>query len=394
MDAQATEGLLRFFRSMQDPRADNARHPLSDILTIAILAVLCGSDSWEAVELWGRGNAEWLGGFLELPHGIPSHDTFDRVFGLLDPLGFETCFTDWTRTLVENSEGLFVAVDGKTLRRSFRHAWSKTPVHLVSAFVSKNQLVLGQLATDSKSNEITAIPRLLAMLELAGATVTIDAMGCQKEIARQIVVGQQAHYILAVKENQPALCEKVKGLLDEAILEGFKGMAHGCFEQSEEGHGRTERRRVWVSNDGEIVVKGLGTELMDQWPGLASVAVVESTRQDLSDLSGKVSVAERRYFISSHDHADAQVFAQAIRQHWGVENQLHWRLDVSMNEDQCRLRVRHGAENFSRLRRIALNKLRRWEIKKPNGKIRKTSLRLKQKACGWSRKFLIEALLA
>jgi predicted transposase YbfD/YdcC len=393
MDAQATKGLLRFFQSLQDPRADNARHPLSDILTIAILAVLCGSDSWESVELWGRGNAEWLGELLDLPHGIPSHDTFDRVFGLLNPLGFERCFTDWTSTLVASSKGLFVSVDGKTLRRSFKRAWSKSPVHLVSAFVSKNQLVLGQLATDCKSNEITAIPKLLAMLELAGATVTIDAMGCQREIARQIVVEQKAHYILAVKENQPTLYEKVKGLMDEAILENFKGITHGCFEQGEEGHGRIEKRRVWVSNDDEIVRKGLGEELLGQWPGLASVAVVESTRQDLSDLSGKASV-ERRYFISSHDHADAELFAQAIRGHWGIENQLHWRLDVSMNEDQCRLRVRHGAENFSRLRRIALNKLRRWEIRKENGKVRKTSLRLKQKACGWSRKFLLEALLA
>lgn len=391
MDAQATRGLLRFFRSMQDPRADNARHPFSDILTIAILAVLCGSDSWEAVEVWGCGNAEWLGNWLDLPHGIPSHDTFDRVFGMLDPLGFEKCFTDWTRTLIQNSGGLFVAVDGKTLRRSFKHAWSRTPVHLVSAFVSKNQLVLGQLATDSKSNEITAIPKLLAMLELAGATVTIDAMGCQRQIAQQIV-GQRADYLLAVKENQPTLYEKVKGLLDEAILEGFKGLAHGCFEQNDNGHGRIEKRRVWVSND-EDIIKGLGQELLNQWPDLASLVVVESTRQDLSDLSGKVSV-ERRYFISSHDHTDARMFAQAIRQHWGVENQLHWRLDVSMNEDQCRLRIRHGAENFSRLRRIAMNKLRRWQIRKENGTVRKTSLRLKQKACGWSRKFLIEALLA
>ena len=391
MDAQATDGLLRFFRNMQDPRADNARHPLGDILTIAILAVLCGSDSWEAVEVWGCGNAGWLGEFLDLPHGIPSHDTFDRVFGMLDPMSFETCFMAWTRTLIENGGGLFVAVDGKTLRRSFKHAWSRTPVHLVSAFVSKNQLVLGQLATDSKSNEITAIPRLLAMLELSGATVTIDAMGCQRQIAQQIV-GQGAHYILAAKENQPTLYEKVKGLLDEAVLDGFGGLAHGSFEQSDNGHGRVEKRRIWVSNDHGIV-KGLGQELLSQWPELASMAVVESTRQDLSDLSGKTSI-ERRYFISSHDHSDAKVFAQAIRQHWGIENQLHWRLDVSMNEDQCRLRTRHGAENFSRLRRIALNKLRRWEIRKANDKVRKTSLRLKQKACGWSRKFLIEALLA
>jgi len=389
MDAQATDGLLRFFRSMQDPRAANARHSFSDILTITILALLCGSDSWEAVETWGCGNAQWLEEFLDLPHGIPSHDTFDRVFGMLDPLAFEACFTNWTKTLIENSRGLFVAVDGKTLRRSFKRAWSKTPVHLVSAFVSSNQLVLGQLATDARSNEITAIPRLLAMLELTGATVTIDAMGCQKQIAQQIKE-QKAHYILAVKDNQPTLHEKVGGLLDEAILDGFKDVAHGYFEKTEQGHGRIEKRRVWVSTD---LVKSLGAELLSQWPGLASVAVVESTRQDLGDPSGKISV-ERRYFISSHDKADADLFARAIREHWGIENQLHWRLDVSMNEDQCRLRKGSGAENFSRLRRIALNKLKRWEMKKANGKVRKLSLRLKQKACGWSRKFLIEALLA
>jgi predicted transposase YbfD/YdcC len=172
--------------------------------------------------------------------------------------------------------------------------------------------------------------------------------------------------------------------------DGFKGLAHDCFEQSGGGHGRVEKRQVWVS---KTIVKWLGEELLNQWPGLASVAVVESTRQDLGDPSGKVSV-ERRYFISSHESIDARLFAQAIRQHWGIENQLHWRLDVSMNEDQCRLRVKHGAENFSRLRRIAMNKLKRWEMKKANGKVKKLSLRLKQKACGWSHKFLIEALLA
>jgi hypothetical protein len=218
MDEQATEGLLRFFRSIQDPRAANASHEFSDILSIAILAVLCGSESWAAVEAWGWGNHPWLASFLELPHGIPSHDTFDRVFGLLDPLAFEKCFTEWTSRLVHNSQGLFIAVDGKTLRRSFKRSWSKTPVHLVSAFVSKNQLVLGQVATDCKSNEITAIPKLLAMLHLAGSTVTIDAMGCQREIAAQIV-RQEGHYLLAVKENQPTLYATVKALMDEAILD-------------------------------------------------------------------------------------------------------------------------------------------------------------------------------
>lgn len=390
MDAQATEEVLRFFRGIDDPRAANARHPLADVLSIAILAVLCGSEGWAAVETWGWGNLEWLQTFLELPHGIPSHDTFDRVFALMDPLAFERAFNTFTEALVNNAGGVFVAVDGKTLRRSWKKAWSKTPVHLVSAFLTQNQVVLGQLATDRKSNEITAIPRLLAMMVLAGRTVTIDAMGCQREIARQIIA-QQGHYILAVKENQPALHEKVKGLLDEAILENFKGMSHGFFQQTQEtnNHGRVETRRVWVTDE----VHWLGQEILEQWPGLASVIVVESVRQDLGDVSGKVST-ERRYFICSHGGTDAEFVARGIRGHWGIENGLHWRLDVGMNEDQCRLRVGHGAENFSRLRRIAMNKLNRWQIKKPNGKTLKVGLRIKQQACGWSREFLLQALLA
>lgn len=393
MDASATEGLLRFFRTLQDPRASNSRHTLEDILSVAILGVLCGAEGWAAVEAWGRGNLDWLATFLELPSGIPSHDTFDRVFGLLDPLAFEKCFTDWTAVLVKNTGGQFIAVDGKTLRRSWKHAWSKTPVHLVSAFASKNQVVLGQISTDAKSNEITAIPKLLAMLSLSGATVTIDAMGCQREIARQIIE-QKGHYVLALKENQPALHAKVRTMMDDLILDHTRGITQtrlGFFEQRDEtnNHGRVETRRVWVSDE----VKWLGADLLALWPGLTSVVVVESTRQDLGDTSGKISI-ERRYFISSHGGIDARLLGEAVRSHWGVENSLHWCLDVSMREDECRLRVNHGAENFSRLRRIALNKLKRWEIMKPNGKILKAGIRLKQQSCGWSRKFLLEALLA
>ena len=287
----------------------------------------------------------------------------------------------------------FIAVDGKTLRRSWKHAWSKTPVHLVSAFASKNQVVLGQISTDAKSNEITAIPKLLAMLSLSGATVTIDAMGCQREIARQIIE-QKGHYVLALKENQPALHAKVRTMMDDLILDHTRGITQtrlGFFEQRDEtnNHGRVETRRVWVSDE----VKWLGADLLALWPGLTSVVVVESTRQDLGDTSGKISI-ERRYFISSHSGIDARLLGEAVRSHWGVENSLHWCLDVSMREDECRLRVNHGAENFSRLRRIALNKLKRWEIMKPNGKILKAGIRLKQQSCGWSRKFLLEALLA
>jgi predicted transposase YbfD/YdcC len=388
MDAQATDGLLRFFRMIPDSRAANARHLMSDILSLAVLAVLCGCESWTAVEAWGQGNLDWLLTFMDLPHGIPSHDTLDRVFALLDPLEFEKCFNQWVAALSQNSQGLFVAVDGKTLRHSWKHAWSKTPVHLVSAFVSKNQLVLGQIATESKSNEITAIPKLLAMLDLAKLTVTIDAMGCQREIAAQII-GQKGHYILAVKENQPTLHARVKALLDEAMLDGFAGMNHGYDEQTDDGHGRIETRKVWATDQVEL----LGEDLLSLWPGLASVAVVESTRQDLADITGKVTT-ERRYYISSHAGVNAKRMAQGIRLHWGVENGLHWCLDMAMREDECRLRMKHGAENFSRLRRIALNKLKRWQPTKHNGKPLKIGIRIKQQSCGWSRKFLLEALLA
>lgn len=390
MDAQATQ-LLRFFRGLPDPRAANRSHWLADVLAIAIMAVLCGCEGWAAVEAWGLLNADWLKTFLDLPHGVPSHDTFDRVFGLLDPLAFETCFTNWTAALVKNAKGLFVAVDGKTLRRSWKRAWSKTPVHLVSAFCMKNQLVLGQLATDSKSNEITAIPKLLAMLNIAGCTVTIDAMGCQREIAAQILK-QEGHYLLAVKENQPTLCAKVKALLDEGVLEGFATMRHGCFESRDQGHGRIETRRVWVSDE----VNWLGEELLGLWPGLRSIVVVESLRQDLGDLAGTLST-ERRYYICSHGRADdplARFLAEGIRGHWGVENGLHWCLDVSLREDQSRIRIANGAENFSRLRRIALNKLKRCDLKNARGKSLKAGIRLKQQCCGWSREFLLQAMLA
>ena len=387
MDARATAGLLRFFRGLQDDRAANVSHSLANVMSIAIMAVLCGMEGWAGVEAWGLANIQWLQEFLDLRHGIPSHDTFDRIFRGLDPLEFEKCFQQWSQGLVHNSGGMFVAVDGKTLRRSWRRAWSKTPVHLVSAFAAQNHLILGQLATDCKSNEITAIPKLLAMLELAGCTVSIDAMGCQHDIVA-VIRAQHAHYILAVKDNQPTLHEKVRRLLDEAIPDGFAGMEHGFWEEHDQGHGRLVTRRVWVSTE----VRWLGKELLEAWPSLGSVIVVESRRQDLGDLEGKVSY-ERRYYISDHGHTDAKFFAAGIRNHWGVES-MHWSLDVSMNEDQSRLRADHGAENFSRLRRISINKLKRWQPIKPNGKPLKVGVRIKQQMCGWNPNCLQEALLA
>jgi predicted transposase YbfD/YdcC len=261
MDAQAPVGMLRFFQAVPDPRRYNKSHPLSSMMAIAIMAVLCGMKGWTGVEAWGLTNYGWLKDVLDLPHGIPSHDTFARLFQVLDPVAFEACFQLWTRQLAEDSNGQFIAVDGKTICQSYEHAWSKTPVHLVSAFVSENHLILGQLATHEKSNEITVIPELLAMLVLTDRTVTIDAMGCQRNIAATIVA-QDGHYILAVKENQPALCTKVTRLMDEMILEHPREGEVDYCEEIEDHHGRREERRVWASTD----VQYLGEEILNLWP--------------------------------------------------------------------------------------------------------------------------------
>jgi predicted transposase YbfD/YdcC len=383
MDAQATAVFFGFFADLPDPRRHNVRHLFSDILTIAILAVMSRADDWSEIVLYARSRETWLATFLSLPNGIPCEDTFRRVFARINPDAFEQCFIRWTTALAEAAgeapEGRLIPIDGKTLCHSFLHAWNKQGLHLVSAWCQHNQIVLGQLAVEAKSNEITAIPKLLAMLNIRKAVVTIDAMGCQREIAGQIK-SQGGDYVLAVKDNQPTLHEKVRKLLDEAVLDGFAGMSHGYDEQSNQGHGRIETRKVWVTDE----VKWLGPELLALWPGLSSVARVESTRQDLGDMSGKISV-ERRYYIASLKGTDAGKMAGAIRGHWSVENKLHWRLDMAFREDDSRLRKDHSAENFSRLRRIAMNQLR----KRPDKKI---SLKGQRFLCSLDPDYLLKRL--
>jgi predicted transposase YbfD/YdcC len=348
MDAKATEVFLRFFTDLKDPRRHNVRHVFTDILTITILAVICNADDWTEVVTYGTANLAWLKTFLALPRGIPCQDTFRRVFSRINPAAFEVCFINWTAGLAKASQGRLIAIDGKALRRSFAHSWEMQMMHLVSAWCVQNQLVLGQLATDAKSNEITAIPKLLDLLNLKGAIVTIDAMGCQREIAKKIV-GGGADYVLAVKENQKNLHTKVKNLLDEGMLDSFKDMSHDYFEQTNGGHGRIETRQVWVTDE----VCWLGKELLEEWESLSSIAVVQSTRA----IGGKVST-ERHYVISSLKGCNATLMAGAIRGHWGIENKLHWRLDMTFREDESRLNRGHGAENFSRVRRIVVNKLK------------------------------------
>ncbi len=303
MDGQATKGILRHFQSLPDPRAHNVIHQLHDILVIALCAVICGAQGWAEVQEFGKSKQGWFKTFLDLPHGVPSHDTFGRVFANLQPEPFERCFMAWTASLPLVSGGRLIAIDGKSIRRSFAHAWDKSGMtHLVSAFVDANHVVFSQLAVRDKSNEIEAIPRLLALLDLGDATVTIDAAGCQTEVARQIVEAE-GNYVLAVKENQNTLHRKIKTLLDAAILESFEGMRHDTFASTDAGHGRIETRTTWVSDE----VHWLGADLTSRWRGLASIAAVECRR---TVTGGTTSSLERRYFISSIKEPSARAIGR------------------------------------------------------------------------------------
>jgi predicted transposase YbfD/YdcC len=375
MDALANGDFLRFFGELDDPRAENRRYLLCDIIALAVAAVMCGCEGWREIAEWTEDAFEFLRPLLVRPErGCPGEDTFRRVLSRVSPEGFERCFVAWTGALSQSRAPGQIAIDGKALRQSFQHAWDRSPIHLVSAFATDNQLILGQLKVDSKANEIVAIPRLLELLKLRRATVTIDAIGCQRQIAAQIRKGQ-GHYLLAVKENQSALHQQVKGLMDEQILEQPEGM----FTQTEGDHGRIETRRVWVS-DAVKWVKG-----REQWPDLRQLVAVECLRE----VGEKVS-CERRYFIASHRKLDPERAGAYVRGHWGIENRVHWVLDVTFNEDASRIRKDDGAENFSRLRRAVLNKLRAFQD--PSG--RKLSVRLKRKKCSWRFDYFLKVLMA
>lgn len=381
MDGSATGDSTYFynvFADLPDPRTGpNAICKLHDLIVLVICAILCGADSWVEVEEWSAARFEFYKMFLDLPGGVPSHDTFGRVFSRLDPDAFERCFIAWTSGLSQG--GKLVAIDGKSLRRSFEHAWDKGGMtHIVSAFASANRMVLAQTACLGKGHEIEAIVKLLGLIDLKGAVVTIDAIGCQKQTAR-IITEKQADYVLAVKENQKTLHTQVKGFLDELILEDFAGVGHGFVETKDDNHGRIETRKVWVTDQVQWVA------CRGDWAGLSSVAVVESTRQDLGDISGKITT-ERRYFISSLKGCDAQQMATAIRGHWASENSLHWVLDMTFREDERRIRKNHGAENFSRPCRIATNQLRKETSKKGR------SMRVKRKLSAWSDNYMLKVL--
>ena len=343
MEAGKLMDMVEVFEGLEDWRnAQQTRHRLSELLTIAVCAVLSGADDFEDISQWGRMKLSWLRGFLSLDYGIASPDTFERVFAALDPKGFERAFREWVAGVIPAlRQGQVIAIDGKTSRRTTSKA-AAAPLHMVSAFAAEVGLVLGQVATDQKSNEITAIPQLLRTLDVAGCIVTIDAMGTQTAIASEIRE-RGADYVLCVKDNHPKLLDSI--LLAQAGVGGAL-QAVSTWESRNRGHGRDEWRRCWAFEARNQLYKG------EQWRDLKSFAVVERTRT-----VGEKTSVERRYYIGSIA-PDAEKFMHAVRSHWEVENRLHWCLDVQFGDDYARARAGHVAHNLALVRHIALNLIR------------------------------------
>ena len=343
--------VTRPFTRLRDPRRRHGkRHLLIDIIVIALCAAIAGANDWQQIVTFAQQRHDWLKSFLALPNGIPSHDTFERVFDRLDPQAFLGCFQRWVETLTEALGLKQVAIDGKTMRHSGRAATQVKPLHIVSAWATEQHLTLGQVAVDEKSNEITAIPQLLALLDVHGALVTIDAMGCQKAIAKQVVAAG-GDYVLAVKDNQPTLLADIRDTIAEVLDHGQDGVEYQTVDTRDKQHGREEARSYLIVTDLAKI------RHRDDWVGLKVIGMYTSTRL----VAGKRS-DEAQYFIGSRA-ADAAVYAKALRNHWGIENNLHWQLDVTFAEDANRVQRRNGGQNLALLRRLALSLLKRHSSK-------------------------------
>lgn len=352
-----TEQMHSLFSEIEDPRVKRTRaHQLTDILIIGILSAIAGGKGWEDMENYGMSKLDWLGEFLALPNGIPCPDTFRRVFEKINPKVFERCFQKWVQSIVETLGVQVIPIDGKTLRGSYDREQKKSALHLVSAWASEYRLVLGQVKVADKSNEITAIPALLELLDLAGCIITIDAMGTQTAIAAQIY-NASSNYVLALKANHPTLHGQVEAWFEQAQAQKFEGVIFSYDERVEKGHHRTEKRQVWTVPISQLPP----LHQQADWLGLKTVVMVVRVRHLWNKTTREV-----QFYLTSLD-SDAIILGRAIRLHWGVENSLHWTLDVTFNEDACRVRTGHAPQNLALLRRIALNSLNREQsLKRSN----------------------------
>ena len=377
MSVPGNASIVKHFQTLEDPRIERTKkHNLLDILVIALCTLLTGGEGFKDMELFGKSKRAWLQTFLALPHGIPSHDTFGRVFARLNPQRFQTCFLSWTQAVAQLTQGTLVSLDGKTVKASLDRATASSPLHMVSAWCSENGgLVVGQIKTESKSNAITALPELLHLLAIKGCIVTLDAMGCQTAIASQIRA-QEGDYLLALKGNHKKAYRAIKQYFHAPIEHHLAWRTNeNFFDAFDDSHGRTVRRRVWTITDLTALPE------LAKWPDLQAVIVVETIR---AAHPGAPITSDYRVYISSLIRS-ATVFVAMIRQHWDIENKLHWSLDVTFNEDRCRIRKDHAPENVVAVRHIALNLLRHEHS-------HRMSLRQKRLLCGLDEHSLLMVL--